>query len=80
METLTIKQEFHKLIDEIPSEQHLCDLFESVAIFAKQKTDVLDDLSAFELSRLDESLEQIILGRVVSDTVMREKYNQWLTK
>ena len=80
METLTIKQEFHKLIDEIPNEQYLCDLFESVAFFAKQKTDVLDDLSASELKRLDESLAQIKEGRVISDAVVRKKYEQWLTK
>ena len=80
MEALTIKEEFHRLIDEIPNEQYLNDLYESVAIFAKQKTDVLDDLSAYELNRLDESLEQIKQGRIVADAVVREKYRKWLTK
>jgi hypothetical protein len=80
METLTIKQEFHRLIDEIHSEQYLSDLFESVAVFAKQKTDVLDDLSTAELNRLDDSLEQIKQGRVVANAIVREKYKQWLTK
>lgn len=80
MGTLTIKQEFHQLIDEISNEQYLSDLYESVATFAKQKTDVLDDLSVAELSRLDESLEQIKQGRIVADAVIREKYKQWLTK
>ncbi len=80
MGTLTIKQEFHQLIDEISNEQYFSDLYESVATFAKQKTDVLDDLSVAELSRLDESLEQIKQGRIVADAVIREKYKQWLTK
>jgi hypothetical protein len=80
MDTLTIKQEFHKLIDEIPNAQYLNDLFESVVIYAKQKTDVIDDLSKEELKRLDESLEQIKQGRIVSDAVMREKYSKWLTR
>ena len=80
MEALTIKEEFHRLIDEIPNGQYLSDLYESVAIFAKQKADVLDDLLTYELERLDESLKQVKEGKVVADAVVREKYKQWLTK
>lgn len=80
METLNIKEEFHRLIDEIPNEQYLSDLFYSVALFARQNTDVLDDLPDAELKRLDESLEQIKLGKTTPDSVIRKKYEQWLTK
>ncbi|TAH14325.1 MAG: hypothetical protein EAZ14_04245 [Runella slithyformis] len=55
---------------------YLADLFDSVANFARQKSDVLDDLSPADLKRLDESLEQIKNGQTVPDSVIREKYKQ----
>lgn len=45
----SIKKEFHRLIDGIQDEAYLQDLFESVAELARQKADVLDDLSAEEM-------------------------------
>ena len=76
----SIREEFHKLIDGIQDGAYLQDLFESVAELARQKTDVLDELSAEEMQRVDNALDQIRTGRVVSDTVMRERYARWITK
>lgn len=76
----SIREEFHRLIDGIQDEAYLQDLFESVAELARQKTDVLDELSAEEMQRLDNAIDQIRTGRVVSDAAMRERYAQWITK
>lgn len=76
----SIREEFHRLIDGIQDEAYLQDLFESVAELARQKTDVLDELSAEEMQRLDKAIDQIRTGRVVSDAAMRERYAQWITK
>ena len=70
----SIREEFHKLIDGIEDEAYLQDLFESVAELARQKTDVLDDLSVEDMQRLDNALDQVCTGRVVPNTVMRERY------
>ncbi len=70
----SIREEFHKLIDGIEDEAYLQDLFESVAELARQKTDVLDDLSVEGMQRLDNALDQVCTGRVVPNTVMRERY------
>lgn len=80
MAVTTIKEEFHRLIDEIKDDGYLTDLFESVAGFARQKSDVLENLSPAELQRLDDAFEQVKNGRAVSDTEMRKKYEKWLTK
>lgn len=76
----SIKEEFHRLIDGIQDEAYLQDLFESIAELTRRKTDVLDDLPADEMTRLDNALEQIRTGRVVSDAVVRERYARWIAK
>ena len=76
----SIREEFHRLIDGIEDEAYLQDLFESVAGLAQQKKDVLDKLSSGEMQRLDNALDQIRTGRIVSGAAMRERYAQWITK
>lgn len=76
----SIKEEFHHLIDSIQDEAYLQDLFESVASLTRRRGDVLDDLSAAEMQKLDKSLGQIQTGQVVSDAVVRQRYARWITK
>ena len=76
----SIKDEFHQLIDGIENEAYLRDLFDSVAQLARQKGDVLDDLPSNELARLDKAIEQVHTGKTVPDSVVRERYAQWITK
>lgn len=74
-----IKDQFHQLIDDIRDDDYLQELFDSVAEFARQKQDVLDDLSDNDLVRLDNALEQIKEGKVVLDSVVRQRYKKWAT-
>lgn len=76
----SIKEELHHLIDTIEDEAYLQDLFESVASLTRRQGDVLNDLSAVEMEKLDNALAQIQTGRVVSDAAMRQRYAQWITK
>ncbi len=76
----SIKEEFHQLIDSIEDETYLQDLFESVATLARRKGDVLDDLPPDDMQRLDNTIAQIKEGRILSDTVVRERYARWITK
>lgn len=80
MEPLSIKDEFHRLIDEIQDEATLKELFESVALLARRPGDVLNDLSDKDLTRLDESVSQVRSGKIISDSSVRQKYSGWLTK
>ena len=79
MEMTAIKDQFHQLIDEIRDDDYLRELFDSVAELARQKQDVLDDLSDTDLARLDNALVQIKEGKVLPDSVVRQKYKKWTT-
>ena len=70
----SIKEEFHHLIDSIEDEAYLQDLFKLVASLTRRQGDVLDDLFAVDMQKLDNALGQIKTGQVVSDTVMRQRY------
>lgn len=75
----SIKEELHQLIDGIENQAYLQDLFDSIAQLARQKGDVLDDLPADEMAKLDNALEQVRTGKTVPDAVVRERYAQWIT-
>jgi hypothetical protein len=76
----SIKDEFHQLIDSIEDEAYLKDLFDSVVSLAQRKGDVLDDLSATDLARLDSALAKAQAGKGLPDSVVRERYAQWIAK
>jgi F0F1-type ATP synthase delta subunit len=79
MEATAIKDQFHQLIEEIRDDDYLRELFDSIAVLARQKQDVLDDLSDNDLARLDNALQQIKNGQIVPDAVVRQKYMKWTT-
>lgn len=68
------------MIDKIEDTEYLNDLYDSIKLFDNHKKDVLDDLSPNQLKRLDESIAQMNGGEVVSNNVVKAKYQKWLTK
>jgi hypothetical protein len=56
------------------------DLYDSIKLFDKHKKDILDDLTPNQLKRLDESIIQMNRGEVISNIVVKAKYQKWLTK
>ncbi len=79
MEAIAVRKNLHQLIDKIEDAEYLNDLYDSIKLFNNKK-DILDDLLPNQLERLNESITQMNLGKVVSNDVVKAKYQKWLTK
>ncbi|MFL5754262.1 MAG: hypothetical protein ACJ76F_12695 [Bacteroidia bacterium] len=81
MNTIKLKSEFHKLIDEVNDNQLLqrfYDLFSSLN--KKNKSlDIIDELSVKQQQRLEESIKQVRDGKTVSNDEMKNELRKWLT-
>ncbi len=74
-----LKNDLHKLIDEIDDEQALNILKEEAAVYAGKK-DILDDFSEDELKELDEAIAEADKGEAVSYEEYKKIVAGWLTK
>jgi hypothetical protein len=74
-----LKNELHKLIDEIEDEEALNTLREDAAIYAGKK-DILDDLTEEELKELDESIAEADRGEIISYDEFLKHMDEWKRK
>jgi hypothetical protein len=80
MEAVAVRKNLHQLIDKIEDTEYLNDLYDSIKLFDKHKKDILDDLTPNQLKRLDESIIQMNRGELISNNIVKAKYQKWLTK
>jgi hypothetical protein len=80
MSVIELKTEFHKLIDSIENEARLQDLYDSVAFYLGQESDLLNENSPEMISNLKSSLSQAESGKTISTEQLKQEINQWLSK
>lgn len=84
----TIKQQLHQMIDAIDDAQVLHALREEAATYILQKDvaeddddrDPIDYLTAEQLQDLEESIEEVERGEVVTYEELKANMKKWLTK
>jgi hypothetical protein len=80
MSVIELKTEFHKLIDSVENEARLQDLYDSVAFYLGQESDLLNENSPEMISNLKSSLSQAESGKTISTEQLKQEINQWLSK
>jgi hypothetical protein len=80
MSVIELKTEFHKLIDSIENEARLQDLYDSVAFYLGQESDLLNENSPEMISNLKSSFSQAESGKTISTEQLKQEINQWLSK
>jgi hypothetical protein len=76
------REEFHKLIDTVEDPDILEMFFQALteASNRKEKNDILDDLTAEQQPRLQESLLQAMRNETIPDEIMKSRVQQLLGK
>ncbi|HNY53986.1 MAG: hypothetical protein IPP60_10315 [Sphingobacteriales bacterium] len=74
-----LKSQLHQFIDTIEDEETLLVLNESFNSI-KKDSDILDELSSFQQTRLQSSIQQTKDGKVVSNKAVKNQIQEWLTK
>lgn len=80
MSVIELKTEFHKLIDNIEDEARLQDLFDSVAFYLGQDSNLPNENSPEMISNLRSSISQAQSGKTISTQQLKQEINQWLSK
>jgi hypothetical protein len=82
MTNLQLKTDFHKLIDSFEDEQILQMVYEVLAGYVadNEQVDILNDLSTQQQTRLQDSIEQIKKGQIVSHQTVKDQLKKWLIK
>ncbi|MGE5339942.1 MAG: hypothetical protein ACM3SY_00540 [Candidatus Omnitrophota bacterium] len=82
MEPMELKSKCHTLIDLIDDYDVLEDFYFAMDNYYKRdrQRDVIDDLTAKEINRLDESIHQSERGQTIPHKVVKAEIKQWLTK
>jgi hypothetical protein len=80
MASMTVKEDFHKLIEDIDDENYLKDIYDTMAFQFHQKKDVLDDLSTEQIKRIEQSIKQIDEGKGIPHEIIKAKHQRWLIK
>lgn len=76
-----IKKQLHAYIDLIEDESQLEMLNDAAEAYAtKQQPDILDMLTNEQLERLEQSIQQITEGKVISHEEVIKISRQWLMK
>ncbi len=84
----TIKQQLHQMIDAIDDAQVLNSLREEAATYILQKdvaeedddTDPIDYLTPEQLVDLEESIEEVERGEVLTYEELKANMKEWLTR
>jgi hypothetical protein len=79
MSKQALKSQLHQFIDTIEDEETLLVLNESFNSI-KKDSDILDELSLFQQTRLQTSIQQAKDGKVVSNKAVKNQIQEWLTK
>jgi hypothetical protein len=80
MSVIELKTEFHKLIDSIENEARLQDLYDSVAFYLGQESDLLNENSPEMISNLKSSLSQAESGKTISTEQLKQEINLSLNR
>ena len=82
MRTENIRQNFHKLIDELKDETLLQHIYEMMLELSKTNSDkdILDELTDEQKSRLMKSIESYKQGKTHTLSQVKEEVAKWLTK
>lgn len=76
-----IKKQLHQYIDMIEDETQLQILNDAAEVYAtKDERDILDLLTAEQLERLEQSIQQIKEGKVIPHEEVIKISQQWLMK
>ena len=73
------KQRLHEVIERVDDESALRTLLDTANEVLGHR-DILDDLTQEQLARIDESMEQIKQGRIVSGSQVKQQATEWLKK
>lgn len=79
MSKQALKSQLHQFIDTIEDEETLLVLNESFNSI-KKDSDILDELSSLQQTRLQTSIQQAKDGKVVSNKAVKNQIQEWLTK
>ncbi len=81
MDKTRIKKQLHNYIDMIEDESQLEMLNEAAETYAiKKKTDILDLLTGEQLERLEQAIQQVDEGKIISHEEVIKISRQWLIK
>ncbi|MEO5651146.1 MAG: hypothetical protein ABIR03_14645 [Ginsengibacter sp.] len=81
MDKTRIKIQLHNYIDMIEDESQLEMLNEAAETYAiKKKTDILDLLTGEQLERLEQAIQQVDEGKIISHEEVIKISRQWLIK
>lgn len=81
MNTPEIKKKLHNYIEMIEDESQLQMLNDTAEIYAaKKQVDILDLLTNEQLQRLEQSIQQVDEGKVISHEDVKKISKQWLMK
>ncbi len=75
-----IKKQLHSDIDMLEDETQLNILNESAVAYLTTHEDVLDTLTFKQKQRLQESILQADNGQTISNSEVKKRVKQWLTK
>jgi len=79
-EMMEMKAKLYSQIEQLNNETALQMLQEAVTAYSAPSNDILDDLSAAQKERLNDSLKQASEGNTTSDDEVKQKARQWLSK
>lgn len=82
MESMELKTKCHNLIDLIDDDDILEDFYFAMDNYCKRdrRRDIIDDLTADQLARLDESIRQGESGETMPHETVKKEIKQWLMK
>lgn len=80
METESVREKFHQLIDRFDDAAMLEDFYKMLSDYEERKNDILDELTEEQRKQLYDSIEQSERGEVKDWAVVKEEIKQWLTK
>ncbi len=81
MKTPEIKKKLHNYIEMIDDESQLQMLNDTAEIYAaKKQVDILNLLTNEQLQRLEQSIQQVDEGKVISHEDVKKISKEWLMK
>lgn len=82
MNSKNLKEELHKLVDELNDDVALENFYKAMNYYKLQsgKTEILDELDSNQLARLLESVQQGKNGKTTSHLEMKKEIQQWFSR
>ncbi|MEO8147744.1 MAG: hypothetical protein ABI723_08920 [Bacteroidia bacterium] len=82
MNTKNLKEELHKLVDELNDDVALENFYKAMNYYKLQNSsiEILDELDSKQLARLLESIEQGKAGKTTSHLEMKKEIQQWFSR